>query len=64
MLDGTTPFEVQNRLRIRRWLLGALLNSVFGGSSDQTIGTSRALLREAMETEREFPFHALTASML
>ncbi|KAA0570338.1 DUF262 domain-containing protein [Azospirillum sp. Sh1] len=60
MLDGTTPFEVQNRLRIRRWLLGALLNSVFGGSSDQTIGTSRALLREAMETERDFPFHALT----
>jgi hypothetical protein len=59
-LDGTTPSEIQNRLRIRRWLLGALLNSVFGGNSDQTIGTSRTLLRETTEKDLDFPFYALT----
>lgn len=64
MLDGTTPFEAINRERIRRWLLGALLNAVFGGSSNNTIGVSRALVREALNTSRDFPFHQLNDGLM
>lgn len=58
-LDGTTPFEVRNRERIRRWLLGALLNNVFGGNSDQTIGTSRAIVKGSVANGRDFPLEEL-----
>jgi hypothetical protein len=54
-LDGSTPFEAKNRESIRLWLLGALLNNVFGGNSDQTIGTARQLLRDALRESRDFP---------
>lgn len=59
-LDGSTPFEALNRERVRRWLLGALLNFVFGGASDQTIGTARAIVKDAAGTDRDFPYQALS----
>ena len=58
-LDGSTPSETANAKRIQRWLLGSLLNGVFGGSSDQTIGTARAIIQEALPAGQDFPYHAL-----
>lgn len=54
-LNGTTPFEVSNRDRIRRWLLSALLNGAFGGNSDTTIAVTRSLVKEALATAKDFP---------
>jgi hypothetical protein len=58
-LDGSSIFEAGNRELIRKWLLGALLNGVFGGNSDQTIGTSRQLIKDAMMETNEFPYDVL-----
>ena len=63
-LDGSTRFEVENSERIRRWLLGSLLNNAFGGNSDQTIGTSRSLIKESMETSLDFPQYKLVSGLL
>jgi uncharacterized protein with ParB-like and HNH nuclease domain len=54
-LDGTTQFEIDNAETIRRWLLGALLNNVFGGTSDQTIGLCRKIVSESLGHSRDFP---------
>jgi hypothetical protein len=54
-LDGSTPFEAINARRIHHWLLGSLLNGVFGGSSDQTIGAARSILRASLTTGADFP---------
>jgi hypothetical protein len=62
-LDGSTPFEAANSKRIHQWLLGSLLNGVFGGSSDQTIGTSRAILQEALKNGEDFPYNALVRGL-
>lgn len=58
-LDGSTAFEASNRECIRRWLLGALLNNVFGGNSDQTIGVSRQVIKDAVPLSRDFPYTEL-----
>jgi hypothetical protein len=58
-LDGSTPFESSNAMRIHRWLIGSLLNGVFGGSSDQTIGTSRTIIQESLVKGRDFPYRPL-----
>jgi hypothetical protein len=55
-LDGSTSFEAQNAQRIHRWLLGSLINNVFGGNSDQTIGASRSIIRDALAGSEEFPY--------
>ncbi len=52
-LDGSTPFEAANAKRIHHWLLGSLLNGVFGGSSDQTIGTARTIIQAALKSGKE-----------
>jgi hypothetical protein len=62
-LEGSSRFEAENRERIRQWLLGALLNNVFGGNSDQTIGVSRALIREELALGENFPIEALSAGL-
>ncbi|MDF1722046.1 MAG: DUF262 domain-containing HNH endonuclease family protein [Minwuia sp.] len=62
-LDGSTPFEARNRESIRLWLLGALLNNVFGGNSDQTIGIARALVRDGMGHSSDFPFMELSEGL-
>jgi hypothetical protein len=58
-LDGSTPFESSNAMRIHRWLIGSLLNGVFGGSSDQTIGASRTIIQESLVNGRDFPYRPL-----
>jgi hypothetical protein len=58
-LDGSTPFETENAGRVHQWLLGSLLNGVFGGSSDRTIGQARAILRDALAASADFPTQAL-----
>jgi hypothetical protein len=62
-LDGSTQFEATNAKRIHHWLLGSLLNGVFSGSSDQTIGTARSIIDEALKTERDFPYRALVQGL-
>lgn len=62
-LDGTTPFEASNARHVHQWLLGSLLNGVFGGSSDRTIGVARAILQEALKTGRDFPHRALVEGL-
>jgi hypothetical protein len=49
---------------VRRWLLGALINGVFGGSSTSTIGIARTIVRESLQTSRDFPFHELNEGLL
>lgn len=63
-LDGSSTFDAANRERIRRWLLGALLNNVFGGNSDQTIGSARHFLKEALSAGRDFPSRELSDGLL
>ena len=58
-LDGSTPFEAANPARVQNFVLGALLNRVFGGTSDQTITTARGIIREAMRTSEDFPLDEL-----
>lgn len=59
LLAAQTPFNVQNAERIRRWLLAALLLSVFGGQSDSTIAAARNALAEGARTSADFPSGAL-----
>ena len=44
-LRGSTPFEARNADAIRRWLIMALLNGVFGGTSDNMLRDIRASLQ-------------------
>ena len=62
-LDGSTPFEAGNAKRVQRWLLGSLLNGVFGGSSDRTIGAARSILQEALKSGRDFPERSLVQGL-
>jgi hypothetical protein len=62
-LDGSTQFEATNAKRIHHWLLGSLLNGVFGGSSDQTIGTARSIIHEALKTKEDFPYRGLVQGL-
>lgn len=62
-LDGSTPFEASNAKRIQHWLLGSLLNGVFGGSSDRTIGVARSIIHDALRAGRDFPHHALAEGL-
>ncbi|CAN7216049.1 DUF262 domain-containing protein [Bosea sp. LjRoot9] len=62
-LDGSTPFEAANAKRIHHWLLGSLLNGVFGGSSDRTIGTARAVVQESLRSGEDFPYRSLVTGL-
>ncbi len=44
-LMGTSPIDVQNASRIRKWLLQMLLNTVFGTHSDSILRDTRATLK-------------------
>jgi len=54
-LRGSTPFEARNRGHVRKWVVATLLNRVFGGSSDNILHDSRAVLREFNGNETDFP---------
>lgn len=44
-LRGSTSFDVRNGTVIRKWLFTALLNGVFGGTSDAILGSIRTVLQ-------------------
>lgn len=54
-LLGTTSFDIINSREIHRWLLIALLNNIFGGNSDSTIGLSREIVRDELNKSYDFP---------
>jgi hypothetical protein len=48
---------------IHQWLLVSLINGVFSGSSDQTIGTARSIIQEALKSGTNFPYSALVRGL-
>jgi uncharacterized protein with ParB-like and HNH nuclease domain len=54
-LLGTTAFDVINSREIHRWLLIALLNNIFGGTSDSTIGLSKEIIKDNLGKSLDFP---------
>tara|TARA_R110000751_G_scaffold71441_12_gene145043 strand:+ start:10358 stop:12151 length:1794 start_codon:yes stop_codon:yes gene_type:complete len=63
LLSASTPFSIANAERIRRWLIAALLNRVFGGTSDSTIGAARNAISASLRDTRDFPLAALNAAL-
>lgn len=59
---GTSAFEVRNAQRLRCWLVGALLNGAFGGSSDTTLRDIRLCLTE-LQAGQEFPVDAVNTAV-
>jgi hypothetical protein len=62
-IDGSTPFEAVNRVRVQRFVLACLLNRVFGGTSDQTISTARGIIRDALRRRKDFPLEELIVGL-
>lgn len=54
-LRGSTPFEVNNASRVRQWLGTALLNGVFGGSSDNLLREIRVVIKGLDHPQADFP---------
>lgn len=55
-LRGETTFDVRNAVAARRWLTMALLNNVFGGSSDSILANIRGVLHKHKDTD-DFPIN-------
>jgi uncharacterized protein with ParB-like and HNH nuclease domain len=55
MLRGTTPYETKNAATVRQWLVMALLNGVFGGTSDNMLRDTRAEIQKHPAQEEDFP---------
>ncbi|MGA8148613.1 MAG: DUF262 domain-containing protein, partial [Gallionellaceae bacterium] len=63
-LDGNGLVDsAENIERIRRWLASALLNGIFGGTANVTIGMSRNILREGSARTHLFPSKLLVSQM-
>jgi hypothetical protein len=62
-LRGTTPFDKRNASAIRQWLLMALLNNVFGGSSDTMLQNIREVLQKDVAQGADFPVAAINAAI-
>jgi hypothetical protein len=66
-LGGSTAFDVKNAARMRRWLTLALLNNVFGASSDNALRGARNILVEsgtaAMGGKFDFPADGIDAEL-
>lgn len=59
-LQGSTPFEGANVAAVRRWLLTAMLNNVFSGSSDNILRDIRQVLAEHLAAgNKDFPVEAI-----
>jgi uncharacterized protein with ParB-like and HNH nuclease domain len=54
-LRKSTPFEANNASRVRKWIGTALLNGVFGGSSDNLLRDTRSVLQNLKGLEADFP---------
>jgi len=61
-LRGDTPFDVRNSRIVRQWVTMALLNNVFGGSSDNILTAIRSTLQEH-SAETDFPIDAINAGI-
>ncbi|MGZ8911413.1 MAG: DUF262 domain-containing protein [Methylococcaceae bacterium] len=62
-LLGTTTFDVINSREIHRWLLIALLNNIFGGTSDSTIGLSKEIVKDNLSKSLDFPTDLLLTGL-
>lgn len=62
-LRGTSAFDAHNAQAIQHWLVQSLLVGAFAGASDNTIARARAILRKALEVDRNFPVDALFESL-
>jgi hypothetical protein len=62
-LRGSTPFEARNANWIRRWLIMALLNGVFGGTSDNMLRDIRASLQGMSAAGADFPIDAINITI-
>jgi len=60
---GSTPYETRNALLMRRFLIMALLNNVFGRSAEQVLTNTRRVFNEH-KAEADFPFEALNAELI
>jgi len=54
-LRGSTPFEASNASRVRKWIGTALLNGVFGGSSDNLLRDTRTVIKNLNGLQSDFP---------
>jgi uncharacterized protein with ParB-like and HNH nuclease domain len=62
-LDGTTVYEAKNRTLIQRFLLGALINGTFSGTSDAAIALARGVLKDHLREDEDFPGRKLAAEL-
>ncbi|PPD43584.1 MAG: hypothetical protein CTY15_09475 [Methylocystis sp.] len=58
-LSGSTSENAKNTLLIQRWLIGSLLNGVFGGTSDATLGAARSIIKDNLRANSDFPYRDL-----
>jgi len=58
-LSTSTPENARNARLIQRWLIGSLLNGVFGGTSDSTLGAARVIIKESLRDGNDFPYRTL-----
>lgn len=58
-LSASTPEDTRNSSLIQRWLIGVLINGVFGGTSDNTIGAARTIIKEKNREGKAFPYREL-----
>jgi hypothetical protein len=61
-LQGDTSFDVKNSYSVRNWITMALLNGVFGGSSDNMLTSIRTILQKKAK-ESIFPLDAINAEI-
>jgi uncharacterized protein with ParB-like and HNH nuclease domain len=54
-LRDNSAYSVRNAAAIRRWLVSALLNNVFGGSSDTMLQAIRKVLQKNTQKDTDFP---------
>lgn len=59
---GTTPFEVQNARRMRRWLILALLNRVFSRGAEQVLSNLRQIIT-SISAGGDFPEKAIITEL-
>jgi len=59
----STPFETQNALAMRRWLIMSLLNNVFGRASEQILTNTRKVIKDNKD-KADFPFEALNTELM
>jgi hypothetical protein len=64
LLEGSTEFDARNADRIRRWVISALLNGVFGGNSDSTLSLARTTIQASLANgSKEFPLAELHSAL-